>query len=745
MATNYPVIPSSSSFFISENEPQNNEENMNDFISTQQSDSNLQVSDDTKTASTPNFKFQVEDELERERIKKAENTFLPPEVSQRKLHKALDTFISGEHKDVIIKAEAGLGKSTAVIDKVITGEKKVFYFVPTHNLAEELFDKIKKEKPELKGLVFKGRTRDGMCRNSELQNIVNAGVSVSEYGCLKCDHFETCPYISQIERIPASDYVILAHDYLVFPFSKSLQQKLEVTVNPDLLVIDESFRSKFVEIDKIVSVKTLKAYRHLSKNLLDIDNRRSEAPIVVIDAIVNSIKNKKPMLKTLRDSRIDYKFLKAAQKSFNNSVFKSKKDDAVKKRFEKFRKSNIGDLFGCLISEISRDRITPQQVVVNQNNNDTIHLYLKKRFAFDEYDLETGRNIGCSKPILVIDADANRMLVSRFIGKNKTFKYFPIRTKRQSYITQIKNKSFFTGGLVEGRENANDIDDINNFIKEKAKAKKVLVICPKKIEHRIQHAEVEHFGNIKGIDKYKDHDCLVLIGRNQPPVVGVENEARAVFGDMIKPIDFINDSDEGRFRTGYKNYKMKSGENSKRTLGRVPYHPDYRCQVILSQIRESESTQAISRLRDIWGKNKEVFILSNVVLDIEIDELKDWSDFKNGSKMDKLFDRIDLENEVLPFTDAVYMSQQHPDLFKNKNTYKNEQKKFKKNNNGQDLKSFYIELLPSLTEYKFKLPCKKRWSFVLSPFEIDETERHLVKMYSSDVAIEEIPVIEKAA
>jgi hypothetical protein len=716
--------------FAPNSENLNEEVSMNEVLITEQSSSD--------------YSFSPMDDIERQRLRNAYTTFLTAEESQKRLNKILDDFVSGEVTDAIIKAEAGLGKSTAVIEKVLTEGKLTFYFVPTHQLGNELNEKIKKEKPNLRGYVFWGRDNDGMCQNRQQCNKLRENGSSVADGCLKCEHFENCAYIDQIKNIPSSDYIILPHNYLVLPFAKSLLEKLDIEIEPNMLVIDEAFWSTFLDMDKKVTLRQLKNYRSLIKKLSLKDKRRSQMAKIVIDAIIDSVQNEKPMLKTLRDKGVDYKALKSAQKSFNNSVFKPKKNNTLVKQFQKFRKSNIGDLLRCLSSEIDRDRIKPNQVVANEKNSGIHHLYFKKNCAFDKYD-EYGNNVGCDIPTLVIDADADKMIIDRLIGKKKSFKFYPIRTKRQSHITQIKNKSFFTSGLVEGGMNEKDIKPINDFIKEKSKTKKVVCISPKKIEELICHNDTEHFGNIRGIDKYKDYDCLVLVGRNQPSVLGVENICRALFGNTKRGINFINKSNDGRFMSFKENYKMKSGERSKRTSTKVPSHLDSRCQSILNQIRENESTQSISRLRDIWKGNKEVYIFSNVVLDIEIDELVNWSDFINGSKMDKLFDRIDIENEVFPITDAEYMSQQNSDLFPNSDSYKNELKKFKLNSNGKDLKTFYREIEPSLTEFKFKLPNKRFWSSALSPFEIEKTKRNLNKMYSTDVQIKELIDVEKVA
>lgn len=60
----------------------------------------------------------------------------------------------------------------------------------------------------------------------------------------------------------------------------------------------------------------------------------------------------------------------------------------------------------------------------------------------------------------------------------------------------------------------------------------------------------------------------------------------------------------------------------------VQSHPDGRVQLVLEQIREAETVQAIDRLRLLRGNseagNRQVFLLSSVPLDITVDHLWGW-------------------------------------------------------------------------------------------------------------------------
>jgi hypothetical protein len=102
---------------------------------------------------------------------------------------------------------------------------------------------------------------------------------------------------------------------------------------------------------------------------------------------------------------------------------------------------------------------------------------------------------------------------------------------------------------------------------------------------------------------------------------------RGIFWDDEEPIQRLGNKSGSRpFRNDTRRgYRLASGEYDSTT---VQLHPDHRVQAMVEQIRESESTQAIDRLRLLRphpeGKKRRVFILSSVPLDITVDHLLSW-------------------------------------------------------------------------------------------------------------------------
>ena len=62
----------------------------------------------------------------------------------------------------------------------------------------------------------------------------------------------------------------------------------------------------------------------------------------------------------------------------------------------------------------------------------------------------------------------------------------------------------------------------------------------------------------------------------------------------------------------------------------VQTHPDWRAQLLLEQVREAESEQALDRLRLLRGegKDRQVYILSNVPLNVTVDYGWSWTEYQ---------------------------------------------------------------------------------------------------------------------
>jgi hypothetical protein len=109
----------------------------------------------------------------------------------------------------------------------------------------------------------------------------------------------------------------------------------------------------------------------------------------------------------------------------------------------------------------------------------------------------------------------------------------------------------------------------------------------------------------------------------------------AIWYDTKRPIRQIKQDGRGQAQYPYRQrqYSMRDGS---RRQGRVRVHPDRRVQAVVEQVREAEMVQAIDRLRLIHSpREKMVFILCNIPLDLPVDELMTWRELAGDDRLEQ--------------------------------------------------------------------------------------------------------------
>jgi hypothetical protein len=146
-------------------------------------------------------------------------------------------------------------------------------------------------------------------------------------------------------------------------------------------------------------------------------------------------------------------------------------------------------------------------------------------------------------------------------------------------------------------------------------------------------ADIAHFGNIRGTDQFKDHDVVIILGREQPSVREAEKRAMAIWYDTKQPIRRIEPGPDGQVQYPYRERQYTMRDGTRRQV-QVRVHPDGRVQAVIEQTREAEMVQAIDRLRLIHSpRKKTVVILCNIPLDIPVDELVTWRELAGDGRL----------------------------------------------------------------------------------------------------------------
>lgn len=220
--------------------------------------------------------------------------------------------------------------------------------------------------------------------------------------------------------------------------------------------------------------------------------------------------------------------------------------------------------------------------------------------------------------------------------------------------------SFGKGAIVaddvasagENQRRANNLADCRDYVRWHALPhQRTLVITYKAVEAAfadIPGVETAHFNAIAGLDRFRDVDLILIIGRPLPSENDLHRLSAALFGHV--PV--------GGYEPVLRGVRMRDG--SSRTI-RTVAHADELPEVIRAAICDDEVVQAIGRGR---GVNRtaaaplEVRILADVALPLIHDHLLSWSTEAPDIVQRMLLAGVAVDSP----TDAALL---HPDLFGN--------------------------------------------------------------------------------
>ena len=107
----------------------------------------------------------------------------------------------------------------------------------------------------------------------------------------------------------------------------------------------------------------------------------------------------------------------------------------------------------------------------------------------------------------------------------------------------------------------------------------------------------------------------------------MSDQARAMWWDSEEPLRGLQDKSGN---LPYMN-EPRGYRGIQRGSVQVQTHPDWRAQLLLEQVREAESEQALDRLRLLRGEGnqRQVYILSNVPLNVTVDYGWSWKQYQD--------------------------------------------------------------------------------------------------------------------
>lgn len=624
-----------------------------------------------------------------------------------------------------IKAPAGLGKTTLVLDKLqSSAHERVEIYVPTLELANEIQGKL--AAVAVRSRVLKGRDQpDGpgqtMCRKPDLaREISKLGYPVFPVICMgqktpgdpysraSCEHFRDCAYLKQFE----ADERVLIYTHAYLPLPRNNKE----TIRPSLVVIDESFLSTCLETYVFPRGGLRKA----------VQGNAKKTARTVVNLILKAFDEDQPLLDTLRNCDLPAKTLDLAYKEVYSSGTGFNTFDSDDKFLAHLKtvpsRMRVDVLIEVLIAELKTPRSDSHGITFDHKAQVLSVHYRKPITRF--------RHPTAEPEIVLIDANADLELVRPWFPDAK---FHEISAARNAYVIQCDSMRGSTSSFVPDKHtNAdskkwaeNNLDGLQKLIdreSEDGTKKKLLIVGPqavagnsrKKLDPLIRcppNAALAHFNGLRGVDAYKDCDSVIVIGRNQPPIASLEDLARALWFDSAEALTFADD-----WVLEMRPYRMR---DPAQTMGvEVLVHPDPRIQKLHEQIREGESTQAIDRLRLVHAvQPKRVILVSNIPLDIEVDELLSFKELAWQTRLERAL----AELGVLSLN-PEFLSGRFPHLWPTpaaaKMDLRGEDKKDQTFNSNTIRNS-------TLFTYEYRVGGQRRSSRALSPFPLDITHNEL--------------------
>lgn len=577
---------------------------------------------------------------------------VPLDEGLAQLTDAIREFLD-QPRHTAIRITSGAGKTSTLCVELVKKLQKlrsqglhkvVHFYATTHALKSEIAERLRRLDPSLKVKDVIGRIPDTCDRYGLTKELRDLRLSIQRICCdassqravigtamkqsMKCPHFDNCTYQKQFAE-PADIY-LFSKPYL-------LASRRADVLAPDFVVIDEDFIQTLIDTPKAGLEDLLRLPASTSA-----DARR--ALKIVRDALAAG----QPVLKQLREAGFDAASLgelavdinKHRTKRLGLNILPGMSADHIARQAERIGPEHIGFLaLKALATEIGHRRDDAYSVVY-QNSK------LFVRLLRDSEVFQT--------PTLVLDATADEELI-RVVLPSATFR--AIEVPRKTHVVQVQNRRLSKFALIEDSRR----DQTTALIQESIdriseRHQSGLLVTFKEIEENFALPpkwKRNHFGNIRGIDSYKDLEAVVIVGTYLVPPLVVEHTAGALAarlpGTRAFSGDYVDMTRQFRLRTGEGNSSVWA-------------HPDPFAQRVLEQKREAEMLQAIDRLRLIHSPaTKPVFILSSCPLDLTVDELVTLEQL--AGRDDYLGQLLEHLAGVVPLRASI-LHQRRPDLFR---------------------------------------------------------------------------------
>ncbi len=206
------------------------------------------------------------------------------------------------------------------------------------------------------------------------------------------------------------------------------------------------------------------------------------------------------------------------------------------------------------------------------------------------------------------------------------------------HLTQYPDRAYGKGMFTQAqgdssRANIQRLRRYVHFLAARHRGKDpqtdVLVICQKPVETLLRslglpsNVATEHFNNLRGLDRYKNTPCAVIVGRPLPTTTAIETATEALYYDNPQ-VEAIERAP--RWLKGRRVLSLAAGGA---VAVNTELHPDPRAESLRQQTADAEVRQAVLRLR-VYDRTQdnpaELHVFGQADTGLPIHEVADWVD-----------------------------------------------------------------------------------------------------------------------
>jgi len=549
----------------------------------------------------------------------------------------------GEQIKIGHAAPAGIGKTELVLKALAEhgAGKFVEYLVPTHDLASEIEARLRKKNKSLPIFHIHGRDKDHCLKWELAEDVANAGFSVQNFLCRReekdektgevisasyCPHYWDCAYQRQFigsnqKKIPGVR--LRATEAIYHPRHPEAPK-------PKKVIIDERLPSLVRKTSLPISLLADPGGipgRH------DLEDEQREAIDRVCNVFLEAIGQDVPLRKYFEDTGITADDLTLAISAIGTeaepAIMPHHTTDEQRTALGSFKRKGFGRMARCfrLMKEEmetlpSRDTFGRVYTYYSRNGEKLVGMRYQPTLYVPK-----------DASVLWIDADLDPVIAEKIVPgiSVRTFQ----AERKDVHVTQVSDRTFSRTSLLSKDEKL--LSEAQDFISRTA-TPGTLIVATKKILDLLKvpkGCRSVHWGKHRGRDDLKDCHTAIIIGREEYSASEYEKIASALFWQ--DPATITPLKKEGTLSESLRTYRMRDGSVQ---TAKVSVYPHSKGQKLVELGRERETLQAIDRLRLVRNDEpKQVYILCNIPLDIEVDELMSWRelrDFKHiGAHLEK--------------------------------------------------------------------------------------------------------------